>query len=206
MNRKFNKTTLIVIIFILTFPLIAFAQSKDSDKKEPEIRPVYSLGDQTLSINGGIFVPLFFQSTTGSISSTNLTPGGVGSLEWNAYVNSNIKIGIEAGGVFAFSPNFNILLILPITVKASYIFTYYPFDFPIFLGTGFDIMKYQDLSHIDFTIKPGFSIFWRYDTSWSFGLNVVYWWIFQAATGDQPKDQTRMGNFLEISLSALYHF
>jgi len=199
--RKALPLVLTVIIVFLFTSVDVFGQDK-----EPKVLPVYSLGDQTLSINGGLFVPLFFQALDGTISSTNLTPGGIGSLEWNAYINANVKVGLEAGGVFAFSPNFNVLLILPITVKATYIFSYYPFDFPIFLGTGLNIIKYQDLSHIDFLLKPGFSVFWRYNASWSFGLNFVYWWIFQAATGSQPSDETRMGNFLEISLSALYHF
>ncbi|RKX86722.1 MAG: hypothetical protein DRP57_00925 [Spirochaetes bacterium] len=196
--------------FILTFTLLIIPAitvvAQDSGKQNPELGAVYSLGDQTLSINGGLFVPLFFQEFTGAVHVTNLTPGGVGSLQWNTYLKRNITLGIEVGGVFAFSPNFNMLLLLPITVKASYIFTYFPFDFPVFLGTGIDIAKYQDNIHVDFMLKPGFSTYWRYNTSWSFGVNTVYWWILQPATGNQPKDEGRMGNFLEISLSALYHF
>ncbi len=205
MNRK-NILIISSLMFILLPVMNVSSQETNSKDNSKEPGAVYSLGDQTLSINGGIFVPLFFQELTGSLHTTNLTPGGVGSLQWNTYIKSNFTIGAEIGGVFAFSPNLNILLLLPITVKASYIFSYFPFDFPVFLGTGIDIAKYQDNIHVDFMLKPGFSTYWRYNTSWSFGVNVVYWWILQPATGTQAKDETRMGNFLEISLSALYHF
>ncbi len=199
---KYRKL-FVVFVLIVTVSGIIFSESKE---KKTQTVPLYSLGDQTLSINGGLFVPLFFQATDGSVKPTNLTPGGVGSLKWGVYLNGNVKVNLEAGGVFAFSPNFNTLLILPITLSGEYVFNYFPFNFPVYLGTGITITRYQTYTHVDFILKPGLSAYWQYNTLWSFGINFVYWWIFQPATGDQPSYETRMGNFLEISLSALYHF
>ncbi len=194
-----KKKIIIVLLFsILMIPVYA--------KDKENLGSIYSMGDQTLSIQGGLFVPLFFQALDGTIKATNLTPGGVASLRWGVYLNNNFKLDMEVGGVFAFSPNFNTLLILPVTVGGEYILNHFPFGLPLRLDTGITITRYQNYTHVDFILKPGISTYWQYNSMWSFGINFTYWWIFQAATTDQPSDQTRMGNFLEISLSALYHF
>lgn len=55
-------------------------------------------------------------------------------------------------------------------------------------------------------MRPGFGAYWDYTTSWAFGVNLYYWWIPQIYTSTALADQTRYGNFLTITLSALYHF
>ncbi len=170
---------------------------------EPEPPPLYSLGDQTLSISAGVFVPLFFLSFQPSVAGTNLTLGGLGSLQWQAYLSSAWRIGVELGGVFSFSPNLNALLMLPITAKITYIITVYPFEVPLFLGAGINIVKYSDQSIVDPLFKPGVGFYWIFSSSWSFGVNAVYWWDMQFA---QNASQSRVANFLELSLTALYHY
>lgn len=202
------KGARVTSIVLLVFLLFGAHISVYSQEVFVDPVPTYTLGDQTLSINGGLFLPLFFQSLDFTIRGTNLWPGGVGSLVWKSYLNNNFTIGVEIGGMFAFSsPNFpNLLLMLPITAQGAYILRAYPFEFPIYLGMGLDIVRYLELTHFDFIMKPGFSAFWIYDSSWSFGLNVVYWWVLQPIFQENYQDRTRLGNFLEISLSALYHF
>ena len=168
--------------------------------------PTHTLGDQTLSISAGMFVPLFFQEFDGPVHSTNLSLGAVGSLQWNAYLNSVVRLGLELGGSFSFSPNARTLLMLPILLKGSYVFSVSRFEFPISLGLGINIIRYREWSHLDILVKPGVSAFWRYDANWSFGLNLSWWLDFQAATKNQAPDQARMGNFLEITPSVFYHF
>ena len=120
-----------------------------------------------------------------------------------AYVNSWLRVGIEVGGMFAFSPNMNTLLALPITAKASYVFSAYPFEIPVSLAVGMNIVKYIDASTIDLLLKPGVSGLWAYNASWSFGVNLNYWWSMQFS---DPASEGRIGNFLEITLCALYHY
>lgn len=177
------------------------AQDKQEKPKEPP--PQFALGDQTLSISAGLFVPLFFLDYQFGAASTHLTVGGTGSLNWMAYVNSWLKVGIEVGGMFAFSPNGNTLLELPITAKASYVFSFYPFEVPVSLGVGMNIVKYIDESTIDLILKPGISGLWAYNANWSFGVNATYWWSMQFS---DPASEGRIGNFLEITLCALYHY
>jgi hypothetical protein len=167
----------------------------------------YSLGDQTMSINAGVFLPLFMWPTgvvllapsSGSGSPPHLTPGAVGSLSWAAYVAPQIRIGMDIAGNFTLDPNANVLLMLPFIGKASYIFTFYPFEVPITLGIGANIVKYTTFSAIDVLLRPGAGFYWIYNSSWSFGANLNYWLDMQWASG-------RAANFLEFSLSALYHF
>ena len=203
MNRA--KSLLLVTATIACLLISAAAYSQQEIVRSA---PSYTLGEQTLSINGGLLVPLFFQSADFGVHATNLVPGGAGSLLWQSYLNNNVTLGVEIGGMFAFSkPTFpNLLLMLPITVRGAYILRHYPFEFPVYMGAGLNIVRYLELTHFDLALKPGVSAFWVYDSTWSFGVNLVYWWILQLVLGDQFDEKTRIGNFLEISLSALYHF
>ncbi|MGA2640083.1 MAG: hypothetical protein ABSG21_04145 [Spirochaetia bacterium] len=166
----------------------------------------YSLGDQTMSINAGMFVPLFILPTWTVLLAGNpshLTLGAVGSLSWAAYVTPQIRLGADVGGNFTLDPNTNILLMLPFVVKGTYVFTFYPFEVPLTMGIGMNIVKYTSLSSIDLLLRPGTAFYWIYNSSWSFGVNLNYWFDMQFNTNPT---QTRYGNFLEFSLSALYHF
>ena len=96
------------------------------------------------------------------------------------------------------------MYMLAITAKAAYIFHVFPFEFPIFLGAGMDIVKYGAQSHLDFILKPGFASLWKYNVNWGFGLNVVYWWVPQPWPEEPSKGL--MGNFLEVTLTAQYSF
>lgn len=171
----------------------------------------YSLGDQTMSINAGVFLPLFLlpsgvvllSSSSGSGNPPQLTPGAVGSLSWAAYVAPQIRVGLDVAGNFTLSPNSNVLLMLPFVGKASYIFTFYPFEVPLTMGIGANIVKYTSLSTIDLLLRPGAGVYWIYNSSWSFGANLNYWFDMQFNTSPS---KSRYGSFLEFSLSALYHF
>lgn len=166
----------------------------------------YALGDQTMSINAGMFVPLFLLPS-GVVflagSPPQLTLGAVGELSWAAYVSPTIRLGVDVGGNFTLSPNSNVLLMLPLIAKAAYVFSFYPFEFPVSMGVGMNIVKYTSLSSIDLLLRPGASVYWIYNSSWSFGLNAYYWFDMQFNTAPSS---TRYGSFLEFSLSALYHF
>jgi len=191
-------------LIIAALPLAA--QDAPEAEPEPDAVPAasaYALGDQVLSISLGPFIPLFFLANDGTTSDTNLTLGGTGSISWMAYLTPAIRIGAEIGGMFAFSPNMNTLLALPILARAQYVLTFYPFEVPLSLGLGMNIVKYQDLATIDLLIKPGVSGLWIYDSKWSFGLNLAWWFDMQFAADPA---QSRIGNFLEVSFSALYHY
>jgi len=184
--------------------LAAFSAGPLSAADEPKNQiSQYALGDQTLAINAGLFIPLFLMPTGTWLLAGNppqLSLGGVGSLSWAVYVAPQVRIGADLGGAFAFSPNTNLLLMLPIVAKAAYVFTIYPFEIPVTFAAGINILKYVDQYYVDLLIRPGASLYWIFNSSWSFGLNLNYWLDFQFSS------DYRVGNFLEASLTALYHY
>ena len=188
--------------------LPVFSQETEEEIEKPLQVDRYSLGDQSFSVNAGLFIPLFFMDFTpdngSAVSITNLTVGGVGSLCYEAYLNNNVKLGLEVGGMFAYSPNMNPFFMVPITAKVGYEFHFGQFSMPIYIGTGINIISYQENTNIQFLLKPGISLYWNFSSDWAFGGNLV-WWVAPEIIFDDPT-QTRVGNFLDFTLSAQYHF
>ncbi len=211
------RTSAFAAAFVLATSL-AFAQTEpapsppaDRPDDEEDTRSVFAveghqLGDQTLALNAGLMVPLFYQEFDGPYHDTNLTVGGAGELQWSAYVSPRLRIGLDIGGVFARTPNDRTLFLMPIVVRAAWVFDVSRFEFPVFVGAGINIVRYREWSHVDLILKPGFGGYWRYDSNWSFGLNVAWWLDFQAATKYQDSDQARMANFLIITPGVFYNF
>ena len=203
-----SKKLVIVLLAALLFfclsagPVFAQEAPEEAPPEEPFI--VYSLGQQTLSISAGLFVPLFLQSFDWEYAKTNLKLGAAGSLQWGIHLSNNWMTGLEVAGVLSKDINDASFFMLPITAKAAYIIHFFPFEFPIFVGTGLNIVKLEDVLNLTWIIKPGFSSIWKYNINWGFGLNVVYWWVPQFWSDDH--DKGRMGNFLELTLTAQYNF
>jgi hypothetical protein len=206
--RQFFFCPIIVLLFLIALPLAAQEDGTLPTRPEEDVVvDTYTLGDQLLTINLGLFTPLFFASEEKGVQSTNLTLGGVGSLRWSSYLNNNISVGAEVAGSFSFSPNRRALYILPITARGTYYFRAYPWEFPLSLQAGMSISRLEEKTKIDPILKPGASVYWNHNAQWAFGLNAVYWWIPQIYRGPEPPaSDTRFGNFLELTLSALYHF
>ena len=112
MRKAFLLMTLITI-------LLAPAAAQDGDSDGELFVPAYSLGDQTLRINLGMFLPLFFFGGPDGPAPANLTLGGAGSLVWESYLSSNITVGVEVGGSFSFTPNLRTLFMLPIAAREA---------------------------------------------------------------------------------------
>jgi len=205
MVKRLSRIVVLLMTLVLFLSVSsAFAQNAGAGQVTQ-----YALGDQTLSINAGLFVPLFLIPTgTWLLAPTDsglphLSLGGVGSFSWAAYVSPNIRVGADLGGTFSFSPNANALLMLPIVIKGAYVFSFYPFELPVSFGVGMNIIKYVDQTTIDLLLRPGASLYYVFNSSWSFGLNLNYWFDMQFAA---DPTQSRIANFLEVSLSALYHY
>ena len=191
--------------FCLIFSVLIVNMNAQDDDFEGQL---YGRGDQTFIIRAGLFWPLFFMSTNGTVSSTNLSLGGVGAIEWSGFLNSNIALGGELSGMFAFSPNDRVLYMIPITFKMTYYFRKHPFEFPVYCGAGINFTTLGDSFHADFILKPGASIIWNLNSEWAFGFNAVYWWVPQiySGRGMVPSEHTMFGSFLETTLSAMFRF
>ena len=201
------KTKPFGLLILFAAAILLAAAPGEASAQASLSAPTYILGNQALIISAGMFVPLFFQSPTGSLAGTNLSLGGVGSLQWAAYLNGNMTLGLEGGGMFAFSPNNRSLFMLPVTARYMYILRFYPFEVPLSISAGVNFTRLAEQFQILPILKPGASFFWNYDYEWAFGLNCIWWWTPNVYFGPTPSSsQTRFGNFLEITLSAMYHF
>jgi hypothetical protein len=197
---------------VLLFPLAA----QDSEENEgagegipelpiesdwPDVMPdLYSRGDKIFGISIGPILPTVFIHEDGGVKEGKIGLGGGGSLAYTYFFNAHIFIGGELGGMFAFTKAENALFIVPMGMRVGYQFILGRFEFPLSLLVGFAPQTYLEKNYLGFFVKPSASAFWRFNPDWSFGLNAAWWWVPQWA------DRTVHGNFLELTLSARYHF
>lgn len=200
-----------MLIFIL-FSMLSYAEEAQEDENPLESRVEYhTMGDQVFGISAGLFIPLFYNNPTLSwgdsdaFNSTNLSLGGQGSLYYGAYLNNNVILGMEVGAIFSSSPNSNNFYMIPITFRGTYEFQFKNnmFSVPVYLGAGINMSSYQDSFHADMILKPGVGAYWNHSSNWSFGLNTTYWWVPQLY---KDREYNRIGNFMDVTLSAVYHF
>jgi hypothetical protein len=195
----------ILILFLLASGLNLFAQEEDSqDTKEDDwtgiISAPFSRGDKNLVISLGLVIPVYFSGIEDNEHGISI--GGTGSLAFNYFLTSGFFVGGELGAMFASTRRGNMLYIIPFGVRAGYQFWFGRFELPISLMIGFAPQKYLEKGYIGPFVKPSVSLFWRFNSDWSFGLNSEWWFIPQwPSTGEDV-----IGNFLELTLSAKYHF
>lgn len=208
-----RKATSPFFLFLVCFLLISagavFAQQETEDEETPEgddyegVTPsTYSSGEQNFSFSVGIIVPLFFSNENGTVQ-TNINVGGMGYLAYNYFLTKGLFLGGELGGMFAGTIGENMLYIVPFGLRVGYQFTLGRFEFPISLMVGGAVQKYLETNYFGLFLKPSVSMFFRFNPDWSFGLNTA-WWLVPQWTKESRKDM--MGHFLEITLSARYHF
>jgi hypothetical protein len=213
----YKKNTYIAGIFILMLvtALPVFGQNNGGSNSEvpdapPPVAPTYILGSQNVIIRGGPFIPLFFNNLTkGTVEPANLYMGVIFGLQWQGYLSNDWSIGVELNGTLSFSPNFNILWLLPIGVKGSYTIHIYPFEIPLSLTTGICLESFIESTRIDFFLKPEVSGYWKIDATWGVGLNVGYLWIPPLSHEDQDSvqaGQSFLGNFLMVSIALSFYF
>jgi hypothetical protein len=163
----------------------------------------YTRGDKTFNISLGILPPLFFTSASGKTLDNHVKLGGTGSLSYNYFLNSRMFIGGILQGSFSQTLGKNFLYMIPIGATFGYQFLLHRFEFPLSVTIGGATVQYLTFNGYWLFIKPQASGFFRFNSDWSFGLNIA-WWITPQWTKVSEKNAT--GHFMEITLSARYHF
>lgn len=204
-HRSFIRRIAIGVLIVAAFASVS-AQDGEAEPQEERFEPTYSLGDQMLSLNLGTIFPLFYYGGP-KVEDANLTIGGTGHLAWSAFLNNNLAVGGEFGGMFAFTPNRNTLFMIPLAARLSYFLRSYPFEFPLTLAAGVNFSRFEENFKTDPIVIPGVGFYWNYNTEWAFGLDVRWWWVPQIYRGPTPPaSDTRFGNFLSSTLSVMYRF
>ena len=209
MMKDLNKKLIILLTLLVFISGSIFAASDDDEDDDIDTyEESYSLGDQMFVINAGLFIPLFFFDRSLDVMETNLTLGGTGSLCWQVFLTNHLSLGGELGGMFALSPNRRVLYMIPLTVKATYWFRFYPFEIPISLGLGGNLSILEEAAHIDFIAKPAVGFYWNFNEEWAFGANVTYWFVPQiySGSGKVQSSHSMFGNFMDVSLSVMFRF
>ena len=200
--------------------LSAGPASEDPPPEEGPFIPQFrtnsrSLGDKSFAITAGIYIPLFTVllhdwpggGYDAGVYPPKLTAGGSGSLAFSVYLSSNLKLGLQLAGAFSPDINRNFLYVVPVTLKASWEFHPGPrFSIPLHLAAGVSMTTWKaDNFRADMILRPGFGFYFDWSLEWSFGIDFTYWFIPQ--TGGLAKQHERsIGNFMDISLTAEYHF
>ncbi|MDR3139191.1 MAG: hypothetical protein LBT95_05900 [Treponema sp.] len=198
-------TAFFFIILVLSLP----AQEEDEPGDIPvesdwsEFMPaLYTRGDQTFNISLGPIIPVLFLGPSGTLTN-NAKLGGTGSLAYNYFLGPHVFVGGELGIMYCATLAKNNLFMVPFGLRIGYQWIFKRFEFPLTLMAGGIPRRYQDYDYFGLIIKPSASAFFRFNTDWSFGLSAAWWWVPEWTSN---KAENVNGNFLDIILSARYHF
>ncbi|MCL2208790.1 MAG: hypothetical protein FWC19_04200 [Treponema sp.] len=198
-----HKAGVFLLILLMGFPILLAAQD-DDDYEWDYYDDLYAIGDQTFIITLGTILPMFMQ-INGETAPNKYTPpvGGAGSLCYNYYLNANIFAGAEVSAMFIGTLGSNTLFMLPVGIRGGYQFNIWKMEIPISIGVGMVWHRFIDQGYYGMYLKGGVSAFYRATTTWSFGINSNWYWFPQWV---EDKTKNAYGNFLDLTISARYHF
>jgi len=206
-----TKKIIAVICLLVLITIPVFSQEDDPIEDDYAGVVAYSTGEQVFSINAGAMIPLFnlapFHTADEPVIGplTSAKTGVAGSLKLGFFVLDNFMLGGELAGMFATTEN-RTLTMIPLSFVTSYYFLKYPFEFPIHLNVGISMNSLDEYFKVTPLIKPGAGVYWNMNGEWAFGLNFDYWFMPELYFSEEYASQSRIANFLQISLSAVYHF
>lgn len=206
--RRFS-VLLIASILSVSF-LLAQEQAPEQSPAQTEAAaaiPVFSQfekGDILFSLSAGTALGLgFYNPTTGSFDPANLKPSFTILLALQRFITPNIVLGGEIAGYFFATINDRQFFLAPLGARIGYAFDLNPFFIIPTVSLGAAIMRLNDMGHIDPYIKTG-AVF-----GWSPSQEVCYTIHADLMTIPQfysDSTQNRTGLFLDLIISATYHF
>jgi hypothetical protein len=204
----------------------AFAQEEDQEEEggDSDEFPIesewtgplpdrYAPGDRMFTVAVGALFPIVFLDESGSAYDSQIKPGlSLGAIGLNFFLTSGFFVGGEFSLGFSWTIN-EILFQLPFGARLGYQFTLNSprlpsllnrFEFPVSIMVGLYSQSYLSKNYFGLFLKPEVAAYFRFNSDWSFGVNVGWWWVPQwPESGSQ---HNRYGNFLNTTLSARYLF
>ena len=201
----------LLVIALAASPLAAQDMEPDTPPA-PELGvPLYGLGDWITNVRLGLFTPLFLAASTPingqTLVPTNLTLGGSLALTVATYLTPNINVGLEVAGSLAWDIYELGFFLVPILAKGAYVFSTPELEVPVSVGLGAAIMRLgQETTGASLLLRPGVGVLWRATATWSLGGSLEYWLAWELLPQTISAEQQLLGNFLDITASAVYHF
>ena len=202
-----HRAGAIILLLLICFPVLLAAQEDDDGWDFYD--DGFSRGDQTFIITLGTVFPTIFRNQGNTIPHKIKPPiGGTGSLAYNYYLTPHFFLGAEASGMFLPTLAKNTVFIIPLGIRGGYQFNFRRFEFPINLTFGMVWHRYLNYRYYGIYLKGGASAFFRATYSWSFGINSNWYWFpeWTKEDGVRSKPKDVYGNFIDVTLSARYHF
>jgi hypothetical protein len=160
-------------------------------------------GSQSIGLSAGLQVP-FLALPAGETGAANFKLGGSLSISYNYFVARGLSIGGTLSGAFTGTIAGRSLFIAPLSFTAGYWWSVLPFEFCVEGSLGGYIMRLDQKGMLGPFLKVGGGAFWRTTSAWSIGIQPFVWVVPEIHVGDYS-DLTRVGAFLETSITAVYH-
>lgn len=195
----------LILLIALTIPLSAQDTHQNAQGMD-YFGGLHKKGSQLISLSAGTEIPLFIiPQDSGATETYPLGFGASFSLEYQYFIANRLTLGGSLTGAFNTTVAGRTLFIAPIAAHMGYFWGIAPMEYSLGLDAGITIMRLSGNGVITPFTKLNFGIFRQISESWSLGGNLSYWLIPEIHTGAYS-NLTRYGNFLGLTLSALYHF
>jgi hypothetical protein len=194
-----------------------YAQENDDDNDnspldtdwDAYVSDLYSIGDKTFAISLGVTFPVASLKNGSKIPHHFNPPvGGSGSLAFSLFLGAHFFMGLEIGVQFYYTLGENTVFIIPIGVRAGTQFLIGRFEIPLYATIGVAPQRYLEYSYVGLFLKPGVSVYFRFNPNWSFGITNEWSWIPQwpKANGNRVPSRDVDAFSTSVMLGARYHF
>lgn len=164
----------------------------------------FEKGDGILSLSLGTVVPLgFYNPNTPGYERPNSTPGFAFALSYAGFLNESWALAGDLSGGYISTVNAARLFMAPLSLRMLRAFPLGSFVIAPSAGLGIAISALGADKHVDGLVKAGSSFYWKASTDMSYALN-IFGNIIPQIMSDHPEN-TRVGMFMEATLSVAYH-
>ncbi|MDP3177385.1 MAG: hypothetical protein Q8M76_05735 [Spirochaetaceae bacterium] len=214
--------TAAICLAVLLAPAAAFAQGAGAGAsagagegvggaESPEIAvaeleaPVnpFLPGSQSIGLGAGLQVP-FLALPADETGAANFKLGGSLSISYNYFVARGLSLGGTLSGAFTGTIAGRSLFIAPLSFTVGYWWSVLPLDLCVEGSLGGYLMRLDQKGMLGPFLKVGGGAFWRTTSAWSIGIQPFVWVVPEIHVGDYS-ELTRVGAFLETSITAVYH-
>lgn len=197
--------SIVIICVLMTLVSPLWAQNNEAEASKAVIE-TQRQGSQTIAISVGGNVPLFIlPKDPDATESVTLGVGASFGLQYQYFIANHISLGGSLYGSFSSTIAGQSLFVAPISAHAAYWWDAAPMEYTAGMDLGMTVMRLSGDGMLTPFAKLGGGAYYKIDEAWYIGGQSYFWFIPELHTGSNA-GLTRYGAFLEVSVSAVYHF